>query len=219
MNHVQDEAGPSHVATAATQRRPVVHSNLFSINCLLEFKDARLEAAYQQYMYKMQQAADTCLIIANLLAVAVACVKQCSMPTSSVSPTTAICFLSGGQAVFLLLLLIAFPAAYARNRGVVMGCTRMYRLAVWLSCLHEPYPPRLLRRNLSMRLFLLSPAGGSVWLALFYPLPLLVHVLLLGVSSLVATWRSHALQERLQHLNVSPEQLTQAYQQLSRFSK
>lgn len=218
MNHVHDQAGPSHAATAVSQRPAVQHSNPFSISCLLEFQDARVEAAYQQYMYKMQQAADTCLIIANLLALAVACVKQCSMPTSS-APASAMCYLSGGQALLLLLLLIAFPAAYARHRALVLGCTRMYRLGVWLACLREPYPPRLLRRNLSIRLFLLSPCGGNVWLALFYPLPLLVHVLLLGVSSIVAVWRSQALHERLRLLDVSPEHLTNAYHQLSRFSR
>jgi hypothetical protein len=170
-------------------------------------------------MYKMQQTADICLIIINVFAVLVALVKQYTMPVASGPPTAALCLLSGSQCLALLALLLTAPAAYTRHRGLIIGCTRMYRLAVWLLYLREPYPPRLFRRNLSLRLFLLSPAGGNVWLALFYPLPLSLHLLLLGLSSLVATWRSSALQERLSHLEVSQEQLAHACKQLSRFSK
>lgn len=217
MQQGRDGAGPSNAPVlhrpAATQPAP------FHISCLLEFQDARIEAAYQHYMYKMQQTADVCLIIINVFAVLVALVKQYAMPVASGPPTAALYLLSGSQSLALLALLLTAPAAYARHRGLIIGCTRMYRLAVWLLYLREPYPPRLFRRNLSLRLFLLSPAGGNVWLALFYPLPLSLHLLLLGLSSLVATWRSSALQERLSHLDISQEQLAHAYKQLSRFSK
>lgn len=209
-------AGPSN--SVATVQRPS-QSTPFHISCLLEFQDARIEAAYQHYMYKMQQTADMCLLIINIFAVAVVFVKQYTLPVSSGPPTAALCLLSGSQSLVLLIMLLRFPAAYARHRGLIIGCTRMYRLAVWLLYLGEPYPPRLFKHNLSLRLFLLSPAGGNVWLALFYPLPLSLHLLLLGLSSLLATWRSSALQERLVHLDVSQEQLAQAYKQLSRFSK
>lgn len=75
------------------------------------------------------------------------------------------------------------------------------------------------RDNLSLRLFLLSPGSGSVWLALFYPLPMPLHLLLLGLSSFVAVCRTNSLEHRLQQLDASPEHLTQTYQRLSRFSR
>lgn len=75
------------------------------------------------------------------------------------------------------------------------------------------------RDNLSLRLFLLSPASGSVWLALFYPLPMPLHLLLLGLSSFVAVCRTNSLEHRLQRLEASPEHLAQTYQRLSRFSR
>jgi hypothetical protein len=78
---------------------------------------------------------------------------------------------------------------------------------------------RLRRDNLSLRLFLLSPASGSVWLALFYPLPMSLHLLLLGLSSLVAVWRTDSLEHRLLRLETIPEHLMQTYQRLSRFSR
>lgn len=89
------------------------------------------------------------------------------------------------------------------------------------------FPPCLLparhmctcRDNLSLRLFLLSPASGSVWLALFYPLPMSLHLLLLALSSFVAVCRTDSLEHRLQRLDASPEHLTQTYQRLSRFSR
>jgi hypothetical protein len=75
------------------------------------------------------------------------------------------------------------------------------------------------RDNLSLRLFLLSPASGSVWMALFYPLPMPLHLLLLGLSSFVAVCRISSLEQRLQRLEASSEHLTQTYQRLSRFSR
>lgn len=219
MQEPQDEAGPSRASTVVSQRPATSVPTPFGISCLLEFRNAQVEAAYQHYMYKMQQTADVCHMLVNLMAVAVACMKQCTMPLSSGAPGATLCLLSGSQSLLLLLMLLVFPAFYARHRGVVISCVRVYRLAVWLMYLQEPYPPRLVTHNLSLRLFFLSPAGGNMWLALFYPLPLSLHVLLLGFSSFVAIWRSSALQQRLLDLNVSSGQLSQAYQQLSRFSR
>lgn len=219
MEQRQQGAGPSNATAASVQRPSASWTGPLSTSFLLQFQDARLEAGYQQYMYKMQQTADLCLIVVNLFAVAAACIKQYMMPISSGPQTSLLCILSGAQTLLLLLLLLVFPATYAHHRGLVIGCTRLYRLAVWLLYLREPYPPRLFRRNLSLRLFLLSPAGGNIWLALFYPLPLPMHLMLLGMSSIVAIWRSLALQQRLQYLNVAPEHLAQAHRHLSRFSK
>jgi hypothetical protein len=72
---------------------------------------------------------------------------------------------------------------------------------------------------LSLRLLLLSPASGSVWLALFYPLPMWLHLMLLVLSSFVAVCRTNSLEHRLQRLDASPEHLAETYQRLSRFSR
>jgi hypothetical protein len=170
-------------------------------------------------MYKMQHNADMCLVLVNLFAVAVALVKQYIMPLSSGPSTTFLCMMSVGQSLLLLGLVTFFPSSYTRHRGLIVACSRMYRLAVWLAYLRDPLPLRLFKDNLSVRLFLLSPAGGNVWLALFYPLPMSLHLGLLGLSTAVATWPSEALLNRLQHLGRAPEQLEAAYLRLSRFSR
>lgn len=89
-------------------------------------------------------------------------------------------------------------------------------LPVPVPACHCPY---LTRDNLSLRLFLLSPASGNIWLALFYPLPMGLHLVLLALSCVVAVWPSAALQHRLQQMEASPERLAQTYQRLSRFSR
>lgn len=116
-----------------------------AVTCLLEFRNPRIEAAYQHYMYKMQQAADLCVIIVNLFAVTVAYAKQYMLPISTGPSTSALCAISGAQSLALLMLLLVYPNLYAQHRGVIVGCTRMYRLVVWLLYLREPYPPRLFR--------------------------------------------------------------------------
>lgn len=227
MQHQADGAGPSQNSHSShgqplqqqSQHINQQHASHSGISCLLDFQDSRIEAAYQHYMYKMQQNADMCLIMVNLFAVAVALVKQYIMPLSSGPSTIFLCMMSVGQSLLLLALVTLFPSSYARHRGLTIGCSRMYRLAVWLAYLRDPLPPRLFKDNLSMRLFLLSPAGGNVWLALFYPLPMSLHLVLLGLSTTVATWRSEALLHRLQHLGAAPEQLEAAYWRLCRFSR
>jgi hypothetical protein len=197
-------------------------SPALSISPLLVFCDARIEAAYQHYMYKVQQAADACLILISLAAVAVAAIKQHTMPpptTASSLRTSLLCMLSGGQSLALLAMLLGAPPSYARHRGLLVCAARLYRLAVWLLYLRDAVPPRLFQRNLALRLLLLSPAGGNIWLALFYPLPPLQHIVLLALSAFVATWRSNALSTQLAGLGVREEQLTAAHQQLGRFSR
>lgn len=130
---------------AQQQPQPQQQQSRLGVTCLLEFKNPRIEAAYQHYMYKMQQAADLCVIIVNLFAVTVAYAKQYMLPVSTGPSTTALCAISGSQSLGLLLLLLVYPNVYAQHRGVIVGCTRMYRLVVWLLFLREPYPPRLFR--------------------------------------------------------------------------
>lgn len=87
---------------------------------------------------------------------------------------------------------------------------------VFLSCI---FCGACNRDNLSLRLFLLSPASGSVWLALFYPLPMSLQLMLLGLSSFVAVCRTSSLEHRLQRMDALPEHLAATYQRLSRFSR
>lgn len=129
------------------QQQPVQpqQQSRLGVSCLLEFKNPRIEAAYQHYMYKMQQAADLCVVMVNLFAVTVAYAKQFMLPVSIGTSTAALCAVSGSQSLALLLMLLVYPSIYAQHRGVIVGCTRMYRLVVWLLYLREPYPPRLFR--------------------------------------------------------------------------
>jgi hypothetical protein len=143
-NHVEAHNPQEQQHPPAAQPQPQQQSRL-GVTCLLEFKNPRIEAAYQHYMYKMQQAADLCVIIVNLFAVTVAYAKQYMLPVSTGPSTTTLCAVSGSQSLALLLLLLVYPNVYAQHRGVIVGCSRMYRLVVWLLYLREPYPPRLFR--------------------------------------------------------------------------
>jgi hypothetical protein len=139
-------AQPQHPQPQQQQPQPQQQqASRLGVTCLLEFKNPRIEAAYQHYMYKMQQAADLCVIVVNLFAVTVAYAKQYMLPVSTGPSTAALCAVSGSQSLALLLLLLAYPNIYAQHRGVIVGCTRMYRLVVWLLYLRESYPPRLFR--------------------------------------------------------------------------
>lgn len=150
-NHVAPADGPNQLGGAQQQQQveaapqPPPQPSSLGVTCLLEFKNPRVEAAYQHYMYKMQQAADLCVVVVNLFAVTVAYAKQFMLPVSTGPSTAALCAVSGSQSLALLLLLLVYPNVYAQHRGVIVGCTRMYRLVVWLLYLREPYPARLFR--------------------------------------------------------------------------
>jgi hypothetical protein len=145
-NHVEAHNPQQQQQPPAAQPQPQPQQqSRLGVTCLLEFKNPRIEAAYQHYMYKMQQAADLCVIIVNLFAVTVAYAKQYMLPVSTGPSTAALCAVSGSQSLALLLMLLVYPNVYAQHRGVIVGCTRMYRLVVWLLYLREPYPPRLFR--------------------------------------------------------------------------
>lgn len=151
-NHVdgagQDPGQPQQAAAAAAAQphpQQQQQASRLGVTCLLEFKNPRIEAAYQHYMYKMQQAADLCVIVVNLFAVTVAYAKQFMLPVSTGPSTAALCAVSGSQSLALLLMLLVYPNTYVQHRGIIVGCTRMYRLVVWLLYLREPYPPRLFR--------------------------------------------------------------------------
>jgi hypothetical protein len=131
---------------AAAQQQQQAAAQGGAVTALLEFRSARVEATYQHYMCKIQAAADVCVIAVNLVAAGVAYAKRFVVADGGGPPSThALCVVSGSQALALLLLLLACPATYARHRGAIAACSRMFRLVVWLLYLREPYPPRLFR--------------------------------------------------------------------------
>jgi hypothetical protein len=163
--HVGPSGAPNGVLGPQQQPPPQQQQRQrLGVTWLLEFSNPRIESTYQHYMNKIQQAADVCVIGVNLFAVAVAYTKQHVLPDgvtpgasaqlmaepSSLLPqrlfsTSTLCAVSGSQSLALLLLLIVAPSVYGQHRGLIMAGTRMYRLAVWLLSLRDPYPPRLFR--------------------------------------------------------------------------
>lgn len=184
----------------------------------LEFRDPSLEGAFQQYTHTMHKAADLCMVAVNILLV-ITVVIQHDHTTDDIPQVKLLCILTVAQCIGLLWLLNAAPRTYAQWRGAVISTTRLYRLALWLIYLHHQAPTSIQWESVSLRLFLLSPAGSNLWFCLFYPLPLCTHLIVQGLTVLASIWRGDALTSHLLKLDGLPAQAQPAFERLSRLSR
>jgi hypothetical protein len=208
------------------------HAAPLEVSWVLSFTDPRLESAFEVFNYKSQQTADMCIIVVNLLVAVFACFtlrgpssSEGSSYLSTPLPECSLSLISLLQSLLLLALLLRTPAFYLRWRVLIISMTRMYRIVVWLLYLQQQRQAQLLQNpdvswmSLGFKLFLISPANSNIWFAVFFPLPLHHHLLLLLLSVVTAVWPREAV--NLQQLGAvhSGEQVQATYERLSKFAR
>ena len=206
------------------------HSAPLEVSWVLSFTDVRVESAFEVFNYKSQQTADMCIILVNLLVAVFACVTL-QGPNSSRSSSTyatslpecSLSIISLLQSLLLLILLLRAPAFYLRWRVLIISITRMYRIVIWLLYIQQQRQAQLLQNpdvswmSLGFKLFLISPANSNIWFAVFFPLPLHHHLLLLLLSVVTAVWPREAVHQ-LGGAH-SGEQVQATYDRLSKFAR
>ena len=208
-------------AVAAARRRGAAP---LPVGPLLRFGDAAVEAAFRAYVAPAAVAGDRAsLPLTAALALAALAHGHASGAWGLRAPARAGPLLAAAAAAAepaaLLLLLRRRPAAYAARRDALVAGARALRVALWLLCIQPHLRLAAPSHHLVLRAFLLSPAATSLWFALFFPLPLGLHLALLLGTALAAAAAGPPLAAQLLAAPGVPEAVGAAHARLGRMAR
>ncbi|KAI8475038.1 MAG: hypothetical protein J3K34DRAFT_488192 [Monoraphidium minutum] len=213
--------GAALAAAAAAARRH--GGGPLPISATLEFGDADVERAYRAHLAGAYRAADAVNLLVNLTLLAAALLRRRAggappPPPPLAAPALLASAASAAQSAGLLVLLLRAPAAHVRWRGAAAAAGRLYRVAAWLVLTRRK---ALLTSfsDVTLRMFLLSPASSNALFVLFYPLPFDLHLGLLALTALAAAARGAPMAPALLAAPALPPAAAAAYERLTRLAR